>query len=517
MAITLPTYDQAEADAVRANIQLLAGTGEYSPSGLGIPERGLAEILQAYDQPARLAAADIENQVLTQALLGDVTRAGQGGRYVSGQRFVTSTGAEADQVEQIRSMDDKALWYFQRSPELQQIWETARPVKSDDQTSGAKAGNLKAAGKGKEEFAKWHMNLALKQAGGQNADIPQHLVDLALQTPDIGQYYDPTYTDTADPRAGFLQSEDIESIAKGGEGTIVDRQGGQLSLLSSPETQVRKYDPTTGEVTVGEAGFTEEGEFMGLVPMQEQLQARSDDVRAEAAAHRGITLAPKLTEAMRQGEIAPLLEELGAQRKAGLARTSPLQERLLGEGERLLGEDGGLSQFEERNIRERIGSELLGRGFSLHDRTAGIKVGLGLAEGDKTRHLQNLATTQGLLGGDLGMRQQQFGQTLTELGAQQSTSADPASYAGIATQAPSAGGILGSGAALAASAGPQFINPAQGVQYTQQQSINQAQMQMAQQAADAQKKGGLFSGIAQIAGSALGGGFGDKLAKSLFG
>jgi hypothetical protein len=58
------TYSEALADSLRAQVDLLRGTGEFEDTG------GLAELLRDYEAPVRQQTAQIDTDVLRQTLLG---------------------------------------------------------------------------------------------------------------------------------------------------------------------------------------------------------------------------------------------------------------------------------------------------------------------------------------------------------------------------------------------------------------------------------------------------------------
>jgi hypothetical protein len=58
------SYSEALADSLRAQVDLLRGTGDFEDTG------GLAELLRDYEAPVRQQTAQMDTDVLRQTLLG---------------------------------------------------------------------------------------------------------------------------------------------------------------------------------------------------------------------------------------------------------------------------------------------------------------------------------------------------------------------------------------------------------------------------------------------------------------
>jgi len=488
-----PSYGEGLADALKAQVALLRGEGDFEGTG------GLAG-LAPLEREARLAYADIEPDVTARTLLGEITRAGEGGRYVSGQRFVGEGGIEAEDATQVTSEKDQLTFYGYKNPALKEAWETGVSPEPGDTTSAPEIARLKAAGKSFEDFAKWHRNQAASGKWGQAKQA------MALDIPAIGEYYSPSQVDPEVQGSGRLTSEDMYSIAAGGEGAIVDRSGGLLDLYGGT-TKVRQYDPETGKVEYGTAGFEEStGEFQGLVPMQAQAQGYLSTLQREADVADVERLGSRATEAIRaQGDIEGALTKLGTLQRLGERSTFGVRNALMGEAQLALG--NGLSDREKAQIEQASRSAGVAAG---RVRDIGRVTGeaTALAEGDRQRRLQNIGLAQQLLGGEMGMQQQEFGKALQRLGAEQATAADPmmAILGRPSSAAPGAQSLLGSGAAMAQGAGPQFLNPEAGLGYIQNQATNQANVAMAQLSADAEKKSGMMGMLGSIAAAPMTGG-----------
>lgn len=499
-----PTYGEGLADALEAQINLLTGTGQFAPDKIGV-QGGLMGTIPL-EREARLAYAQIEPE-LTAATLG-LQVAGPEGRYVSGQQYVDETGLtyEKDDLKQILSEDDQAEYYLTLRPDLQKVFD-ADGIGQGDKERGA-IYKIKKQGGTAKDFANWHRKTAL--TGHYGATEQQR----ANKVPELGSYYDPASVQEYQAGSGVITEEDVYEYAPSGEGAFVGtKQGGMIDILGGG-TKVVQYDPVTGDQSIGQAGFDPTtGEFQGLIPMQAQAQAYTDDIRAAAAARRGAKLAEGITGAIReQGNIGALVNQISDIRGAGDIAAAPIRNEALRQGFELLGR--GLSDREREQIEQA-------------SRTAGVQAGrvrdIGriqsevgeLVEQDRMRQMQNLQAASGILGQEMGMQRQDFGELLQQLGAEQATAADPSTWAGAQTMAPSAQGLLGAGAGMAQQAGPQLINPEAGLGYISQRAANQATMAAGQAAGRGSMMSGLLQGLGTIGGAVLGGPVGAAIGGSL--
>lgn len=277
-------------------------------------------------------------------------------------------------------------------------------------------------------------------------------------------------------------------------GEIV-RQEGLLDLYGP--SKARQIDPETGEVTgYGQAGFTPEGEFKGLITAQQEAQQTiTSQQRASDIADVEL-LGQRATEAIRQqGDIQPILSQLAGIQGAGITGLQPtvnkltaLQEKGLTSSDAALGVltalqsagiggmvsalgeiqsaqeqgksidaalgsvrnvDPTLSQL--RGVQSGLGSldpirqNLLAQGqqystqglnqreieqIQQASRAAGVAAGrtrdigriagevTALTEADRQRQMENLAISQGIMGNEAALQQQQYAQLLGQLGAE---------------------------------------------------------------------------------------------------
>lgn len=499
-----PSYGEGLADALKA--QLGAGTGlqigedasfvdlakQLRAQGLLGDDQFLGEGLAEIDRRIRLAYAGTDPEVTERTLLGEVTRADEQGRFVEGQQFLSARGDVIEGAQQVSSEEDRGRLLFENT-KLKDLWEGTISPAPGDKVTGAKIQELKAAvdkgtmtdAEARAAFGRWELT-------SPEIKDPEILA-ARRNVASVGSYIDPN-----NALGGTLTQEDVYGTAK--PGSVVAREGGLVDLYGG-DTKVRRYDPETGEASYGELGFTDEGEFQGLLPMQAQGEAYLSTLQREADVADVELLGGRATEAIRsQGQISGILDQLGAQRQSGQAATQDLRTGLLGEASSALGQ--GLSQRELRDIEQYARSAGVASG-RLRDVGRITGEARALAEGDRQRRMQNLGVAQSILGGEMGMQGQQFGQTLQHLGAEQATAADPmmAILGRPSSTAPGAQAMLSSGAAMQQGAGPQFLNPEAGLGYIQNQATNAANLEIARLGANAQRDAGVASAVGQGIGT----------------
>jgi len=102
-----PSYGEALTESTQAQIDLLPQIIASLPM----------------ESELRKGLQDMELDLLQRGLIGDVTRAGEGGRYVSGQQFRDASGAIIEDAQQIKSEEDRAALWLSQRPDLQQVWD----------------------------------------------------------------------------------------------------------------------------------------------------------------------------------------------------------------------------------------------------------------------------------------------------------------------------------------------------------------------------------------------------------
>jgi hypothetical protein len=183
--------------------------------------------------------------------------------------------------------------------------------------------------------------------------------------------------------------------------------------------------------------------------------------------------------------------------QAGTPSGAGLRETLTNEA--LLGLQGGLTEREERQIAEaaRARATMMGRTF---DQSEAIKEAQARVLEDNQRRMQNRAFAQNVLGQEAGTR-------FRELALRQQNQLDPFTAILGRPGTPTTGQasqILGQ-AGYGLESGPQYLNPTAGLGFIQNQATNAANMAIADQSARATAQAGMFRGLGSLAGGALGG------------
>lgn len=285
----------------------------------------------------------------------------------------------------------------------------------------------------------------------------------------------------------------------GEPGTIAAREGGILGLYGGT-TEMRQYDPQTGEVKYGTAGFDPDTqEFQGLIPMQQQLGSHLATLQREADVADIELLGDRFTKSLRgQGDIEEVLEDIEGQVQSNVQAVSPLRRGLLSRAGEYM--ESGLTDRERRNIEQasRKAGQAAGR---VRDIGRIQQEALDVAAEDFTRQLQGTQMAQNLLGQESQLQGALLGQQLSRLGAEQSTSADPgmALLGRPTSQAPAAQGMLGTGAALIGQSGS-LVQPETGLSYMSQRAANQATAQAGKEAGRGSMIGGLLGGVGSLIG-----------------
>jgi hypothetical protein len=483
-----PSYGEALTESTQAQIDLLPQIIASLPM----------------ESELRKGLQDMELDLLQRGLIGDVTRAGEGGRYVSGQQFRDASGAIIEDAQQIKSEEDRAALWLSQRPDLQQVWDKG----GQSDTGRRVIAQIKNEGGGVEDFAKWHRDLAQTGHFGQEEQRRANLV------PEVGEFYDPQGFDLSGGESGVLTQEDIYSIHKGGEGAVVDRSGGMLDLYGG-QTKVRqfnqaKYDELKQQgmsdaeardaaTTYGTAGFDEAtGEFMGILPMIQQAEAYLASQQREADIADMEILGGRGTDAIRdQGLVRETLAKLHTLFDEGRASTADYRSKMLTEGMGLIGT--GLSEREEGDLR-RSARQAAAAGGGLRDFGRVVTEATDITEGNRQRRVENLGMAQNLLGAEVAYQQGDYGKALQLLGAEMATSADPLLVVtGRPSQSgPSAESLLSQGGALQSTS--PLVNPESGLSYMSQKAANEATVAAGQAAATGNIISGLTSGFGNFMG-----------------
>lgn len=439
---TFSEYDTALAASRKAQAEDLLGRGEFSSTGRRID-------LIPLEEEVALRYAEMEQKQLDQLLKGKEIREVLGTELIGGGKDITRAdfGGYEVLVGQ-KTGNGEAHWWYLIDPETNEKLKNADgsviAVASNDATTAESA-----------------------------------LANLAN-------------------KAGYKSKAYEQDIL----GDVTGRAPGVMDLLTT--SKARRYDPVTKEFTYGQAGFDESGNFTGLGTAQAETQAAQSTITRESDVADIEMLGGRVTDAIRsQGDIQPLLDRLSTLQQSGQESTQDIRDRLLGKAKGLLTDT--LTGREVRDIVEASRSAGVATG---RIRDTGRVVGevADLVMGNRQRQVENLGLAQGLLGNELGIQQQQFGQAISRLGAEQSTAADPvmAITGRQGTQATSAGTMLGAGSQIGGQAGPKYIGFGEGLDYIGGREAAIGNLEAAQIGADAMKKAGQYKLAGQVFESIMG-------------
>jgi len=293
-----PSYGEGLADAMQAQLEMLLGTGDFAKI---YEEAGITGGLQGTAQIEGETQRAFAQQGLqtTKELLGVGTQtADDQGRILTGYKMVEGTGTAGKQVDIVGSADggyklvdantgDLLLYTTLYSPGVRGSSSAPAVIKDAN-------GNI------------------IKDLGSgviQISDLIQAGKDQGIYAAGVEPQYEPTYETGYQP------------------GQVVRSEG--LLDLYGP-SQARQIDPVTGEVTgYGQAGFTPEGEFKGLITAQQEAQQTiTSQQRASDIADVEL-LGQRATEAIRQqGQIQPILDQLAGIQGAGITGLQPTVNKL---------------------------------------------------------------------------------------------------------------------------------------------------------------------------------------------
>lgn len=437
-----PSYGEATAESIQAQIDAMPAI----LANLGT-ERELREGYQ-----------DLETDLLTRMLLGEVTRFDEEGRAQTGTRRV--------------AVDPEALGGY----EMRKV-----------------AGN------------RWGLYKDGQYTGQQSGDPAV-----------LSQYVDEPY------RGAFQQqlvegTEFTEEpiYTEGEAGTIASRSGGLLDLYGG-NTQVRQFsqakyqenldagmseeEARDAATTWGTAGFDPEtGEFKGLIPMMQEAQSYLASQQRESDVSDVEAYGQRATEAIRsQGNIQEVLDDIARQVSSNEAAVDPLRKQLLTRANELA--NAQLSDREKQQLEQLMRGREAASG-RLRDYGAGTREVQTVMEEDWNRGMQGALAGGQLMAGESAMQTNLLGQQMTRLGAEQATSADPfMAILGRPSQAaPTAQSVLSTGAGLMNQSGS-MINPESGLSYISNEYTNKANIAAAEASGKGQMFGGLFSGLGSLGG-----------------
>ena len=563
-----PSYGEGMADALKAQVQLLTGTGDFA-------ETGSLESLLPLEESIRKKTAQTDTDVLRQTLLGsgsdekyapdgriitgyqdppaDAGGGGGGGLKVRSTFEPYSPNLPAYGVFKVKVIDTSTGKIVEQTEKKK---DSGGPV-TKDFTSGAINSLTSITPQQAQIYNDADVQDALifgspEQGGGVTEATPIYKKDASGN-------------DVVAPAGTFTPGQ---STQRAGDG-MIDLLGDTRNI-----TQYETKTATQADVNAGladavgkqfvqqvnatdQAGFRE-GEFKGLSAMAEDIQRGNLSRQREADLQDVARLEPlfgQIMEDYKPGTTSALTgaKDLIEEQKDNLlgevgisdptkvqaqgVQADALRAGLMTDAEEALGQ--GLTDREERQIAEasRARSTMMGRTF---DQSGAIAEAEARVAEDNQRKMQNRGFAQSVLGQESGiqtsdntrsMQADQFNvasqmdaEKLRESLRQQGLLGylDAASRVSQlenqgqldpfqAILGRSGGGSLQAGqsvfgqAGYGLNSGPAYLNPESGLGYIQNQATNAANMYNAQVGANATRSAGMMGGIGALGGGLLSG------------
>ena len=601
-----PSYGEGMAEALKAQAEFLRGTGDFA-------DVGSLESLLPLEESIRRKTAQTDTDILRQTLLGDETQVRvvrtPDGRFgiPDGEVVMSSEGPSAGRYQmismpggsgQVQILDTESGGVLSEQDLLIQQGMIAPPSKvfptyEDYNPSGKiirdnlgrpvndragyerllKSNEYVPTAKGKDA----NLGFKFDQKTGkatfglsnnpemQRKQMSEQFQMLNNATPtEVQQQFKFTNPYTGEP---FEEGQ-----------TITIREGdGMVDILGDRRT-VQEFDTkiaTQADVDAGladevgdtfvtqrdttrQAGFDDQGNFMGLAALAEDIQRGNLSRQREADLQDVARLSGLYSDIMEdykpgtqtamQGakdlieeQKGNLLRDVGISDPEKVAsqgvQADPLRQGLMTQAQEALGQ--GLTDRERREIAEaaRARSTLMGRTF---DQSAAIEEAEARVLEDNQRKMQNRAFAQSVLGQEAGI---QTADDTRRMGADQfnvGTKMDSErlreslrmqgllGYLDAASRIQQMEdrdsldpfqAILGRGGGTALQQGqsvfgqagyglqssPQYLNPEAGLGFIQNQATNAANLAIADQAAKATAQAGMFSGLGSLGGGLAGG------------
>ena len=534
------SYSEAMADSLKAQVDLLRGSGDFADTG------GLRELVTEYEAPLRQATAQIETDTLRQTILGSGSREkyAPDGRIIVGYEEPPAGGAGGGGRYKIMSKYKQlgGTYGLGDTPRAQYDLSlvdlsTGKPV------STVSSFNLKSSygntPLGREETAD-------RFAAHNQKAYDQFVKDGFLTPQQVEMYKNADFKDAlvfgdASQGGGVSEAKPIykkdssgnDIVAAPGSftpGESVGREGdGMIDLLGDSRMLAGQNRA---------AGFDDAGNFLGLSAFTEDLGYEQQSRRRERDLADVERLAGRYKDVMDEFKDEGLMTEVGevggtqdvflrditgaagptgATGPAGVASAgvnrrsgttaqpgmqSPgLRQGLISEAQTALNQ--GLTDREERQISEaaRARATMMGRTF---DQSEAIKEAEARVAEDNQRRMQNRAFAQSVLGQETDTR-------LRQMAMDRERNLDP--FQAILGR--SGGSTVGQAQSVLGQANyglqsaPNYLNPQAGINYASQAYANQAGLEAARMSADASRQAGIFGGLGQLGGSLMSAGLGS--------
>ena len=523
------SYSEAMADSLKAQVDLLRGSGDFADTG------GLKELVTEYEAPLRQATAQIETDTLRQTILGG----GSDEKYAPDGRIIV--GYEEPPAQTGGGAGGGASNYKIR------VDYNAYPVKGwDGRISGVSAVQYSlidtttgkvvsdyTASRDASQFGRYAENFK-----GNAINTFQREGYLTPEQADIARAADyPEALVFGEPSQGGGVSEAKPIYKKDSSGNDIVAAPGSFTPGESVGRGTGMIDLLgDSRMLAGQnraAGFDEAGNFLGLSAFTEDLGYEQQSRRRERDLADVERLAGRYKDVMDEFKDEGLMTEVGevggaqdvflrditgaagptgATGPAGVASAgvnrrsgttaqpgmqSPgLRQGLISEAQTALNQ--GLTDREERQISEaaRARATMMGRTF---DQSEAIKEAEARVAEDNQRRMQNRAFAQSVLGQETDTR-------LRQMAMDRERNLDP--FQAILGR--SGGSTVGQAQSVLGQANyglqsaPNYLNPQAGINYASQAYANQAGLEAARMSADASRQAGLFNMAGNIAGRGLG-------------
>jgi len=554
----MPTYGEATAQGIQTQLNLLRGTGDFAGTG------GLLGMLP-YDTAVRLATAQADTDVQRRQLLGGESRSkaeaitqadinasgsnlsqGDLGKFGIRKEELVIDPTATDK-QKARLVVDELLNGTFITEEMGNVLKKAYPNVGSSEFDAIVLRSL---------FGTLDENNFKNLFGEKNyEDVksvtpisgkPQYTTTFVTENPQTGQPYKEGESEKTDeglidllgdkrelegmrPDYGkyVRENQDVMTafqLAKANGDTRTIEEFGQSDYEGFGKAQGKELPETFGSLGRS-AGYTKDGQFLGLSAFAEdvgranisrQRTSDLDDVSRFAGQYKDIMEQFRDPNTPRTiGEIGggndvflnAMTGNPGATSTAGRSRppaqpTGPgLRAMLASQATEALG--GGLTDREKQRIQDsfKAQSTMMGRTF---DQNAGIREAEALVGESNQRKMQNRAFAQSVLGQEAGLRQAEIAQA-------KANELDPfqailGRSGGNTLQ--QAQGVLGQTSA-GFQPGFNYLNPSAGLGYIQNNAANEMSAYNAQLGANAAQNAGLIEGFSTLAGTALGGYFGN--------
>ena len=271
-----PTYGEGMADAMKAQMEQLLGQGEYEQmyADAGFAGGNLGDVIRGVEAPIRQQTAQTDTDVLRQTLLGTqrkVVKDPETGKYgIPGGQVVNDSDGNPQTAGggryQLTTISSGGITLapgsgFSQAAKYQVTLPTYAIL---DTTTG---GLSEITGESKE-FAEGR--LGYEQAVAYLDQQEESLFTKATENITSVQSTIDSAGGDADAAAQEFTFTNPYTGEPLKEGEVVREGDGMIDLLGDRRKTI---DPTTGEETNRMAGFDEQGNFLGLSALAEDIQA----------------------------------------------------------------------------------------------------------------------------------------------------------------------------------------------------------------------------------------------------